>query len=74
MKKKIIIIGGTKPGHSTDYVGAELASKINADKLIIATNVDGVFDKDPNKYKKAKQIREITIDKLINRVKKIEVK
>ena len=67
MREKIIIMGGTKPGHSTDYVGAELASKINADKLIIATNVDGVYDEDPNKYINAKQIRIITADELIKK-------
>lgn len=67
MREKIIIMGGTKPGHSTDYVGAELASKINADKFIIATNVDGVYDEDPNKYSNAKQIKIITADELIKK-------
>lgn len=67
MREKIIIMGGTKPGHSTDYVGAELASKINADKFIIATNVDGVYDEDPNKYNNAKQIKTITADELIKK-------
>ncbi len=63
----IIIMGGTTPGHSTDMVGAELADKINASKFIIATNVDGVYDKDPNKFKDAKQIKEISIKQLIKK-------
>jgi len=67
MREKIIIMGGTKPGHSTDYVGAELASKINADKFIIATNVDGVYNEDPNKYNNAKQIKITTADELIKK-------
>lgn len=67
MREKIIIMGGTKPGHSTDYVGAELASKINANKFIIATNVDGVYDEDPNKNSNAKQIKIITADELIKK-------
>ena len=58
-------MGGTTPGHSTDMVGAELAEKVNADLFIIATNVDGVFDKDPNKYSDAKQLKEVAIDQLI---------
>ena len=58
-------MGGTTPGHSTDMVGAELAEKTKASKYIIATNVDGVYDKDPNKYRDAKQIKEIKIDDLI---------
>ena len=65
IKKPIVIMGGTTPGHSTDMVGAELAEKTKASKYIIATNVDGVYDKDPNKYRDAKQIKEIKIDDLI---------
>jgi len=63
----IIIMGGTTPGHSTDMVGAELASIVDASRYIIATNVDGIYDKDPNKYKDAKKIDEIEIDSLIKK-------
>ena len=65
MKNLVVIMGGTTPGHSTDMVAAELAEKTKATKLIIATNVDGVYTKDPNKYNDAKQIKEISIQKLI---------
>ena len=65
MSKKIIVMGGTTPGHSTDMVGAELAEKTQSSKFIIATNVDGVYDKDPNKFPDAKKYDEITIDELI---------
>ncbi len=61
----IVIMGGTTPGHSTDMVGAELAEKVNASKFIIATNVDGVYDKDPNKYSDAQKYDKIHIDNLI---------
>ena len=66
LKYPIVIMGGTTPGHSTDMVGAELAEKTNASKFIIATNVDGVYDKDPNKYNDAKQIKEISIKQLVD--------
>ncbi len=66
LDKPIVIMGGTTPGHSTDMVGAELAEKVSALKFIIATNVDGVYDKDPNLYSNAKQLKEISIEKLIN--------
>ncbi|MCK5636742.1 MAG: UMP kinase, partial [Thermoplasmatales archaeon] len=65
MVEPIVVMGGTTPGHSTDMVGAELAEKTNATKFIIATNVDGVYDKDPNKYKDATQIKEISVKQLI---------
>jgi uridylate kinase len=63
--KSIVIMGGTTPGHSTDMVGAELAEKIKADRFIIATNVDGIYNKDPNKYNDAKQLKKVTIKDLI---------
>ncbi len=65
LDNQIVVMGGTTPGHSTDMVGAEIAEKTNADLFIIATNVDGIFDKDPNKYKDAKQLKEVKIDQLI---------
>jgi uridylate kinase len=65
--KPIVIMGGTTPGHSTDMVGAELAEKTDANLLIIATNVDGIYDKDPNKFPNAKQLKEVKIDQLIER-------
>lgn len=65
MKDDIVIMGGTYPGHSTDFVGAELAITAKADQYIIATNVDGIYDKDPNKFSDAKQIPEISITSLL---------
>jgi len=61
----IVVMGGTKPGHSTDMVGAKIAEKTHSDLFIIATNVDGIFDKDPNEYTDAKQLKVVEIDQLI---------
>lgn len=62
---KIIVMGGTTPGHSTDMVAAELAEKTHASKFVIATNVDGVYNKDPNKFSDAVKYDEITIDEMV---------
>lgn len=67
IKKDIVVMGGTNPGHSTDMVGAKLAEKINADKFIVATNVDGVYDKDPNQYEDAEKIERISAKELIDK-------
>jgi uridylate kinase len=67
IKKPIVVMGGTTPGHSTDMVGAELSEKVGASKYIIATNVDGVYDKDPNEFKDAIQLKEISIKQLIKK-------
>jgi uridylate kinase len=61
----IVVMGGTDPKHSTDLVGAELAEKTHAVRFVNATNVDGIYDKDPKKYKDAKQLKEVTVDNLI---------
>ena len=63
---KIVVMGGTHPAHTTDAVAASLAEYIDADMLVVATNVDGVYDKDPRKYADAKKIKELTTKELLN--------
>ena len=47
----VIFSGGTgNPYFTTDTAATLRASEIKADLLIKATKVDGVYDKDPNKY------------------------
>ena len=53
------VIGGIAPGRSTDANGALAASKIKADLFIKLTDVDGVYDKDPKKFRDAKLLRNI---------------
>lgn len=61
----IILMGGTNPGHSTDFVGAELAAQTKAYRYVIATNVDGVYDKDPRTYTDALFLPRIHINDLL---------
>ena len=65
--ESIVIMGGTTAGHSTDMVAAELAEKTRADRLVIATNVDGIYDKDPNKFNDAKQLKTVKIEDLVKK-------
>lgn len=62
---RVVVMGGTTPGHSTDFVGAELAGKAGAERLVIATNVDGVYDKDPRAHGDAQRIERLDFDGLI---------
>lgn len=64
----IFVMGGTEPGHTTDAVAAMLASHCNADLMIIATNVDGVYDSDPKKNLNAKKFDRISGEKLLELV------
>ncbi len=61
-KDRIVIFGcGTgNPFFSTDTAAALRALEINADVVIKATNVDGIYTADPNKDKTAIKIDEIS--------------
>ena len=61
-KKSLIIVGGTKPGWSTDFVAISLAKKYRAKEIIIATNVPFIYDKDPNKFQGARPIKRISFE------------
>lgn len=62
----IVVTGGLHPGQSTNGTAALIAEKIKAEQFLNATDVDGVYDMDPNKYKKAKKFRQIELKNLKN--------
>jgi uridylate kinase len=64
LTRKIVVAGGLQPGHSTNAVAAIVAERIGANMLINATDVEGVYDKDPRKTPDARMYREIHIDAL----------
>ncbi|MFH1255300.1 MAG: UMP kinase [bacterium] len=57
--KKIIVASGWKPGWSTDYVAVIIAREYGAETILNLSNIDYVYDKDPNKHKNAKMIEKI---------------
>jgi uridylate kinase len=58
-KHRIVVMGGTHPGHTTDAVCAMLAEKVKADRMVITTNVDGIYTEDPKKSRKAQLLRNV---------------
>lgn len=42
-----VVLGGTEPGHTTDGVAALLATRTRALRLVNATDVEGIYDRDP---------------------------
>ena len=60
---KVVLMGGLIPGQSTNAVAALAAETVNAETLFNATNVDGVYDRDP-KESGAKRFDTITIVEL----------
>ena len=67
--KRVLVFGcGTgSPFFSTDTAAALRAADINADALLKATNVDGIYDKDPRKHTDAKKIDKITYLDVLNK-------
>ena len=62
----VVFAGGTgNPYFTTDTAATLRASEIGADMLIKATKVDGVYDKDPNKYPDAVKLDTISYDKAL---------
>lgn len=73
-KKTVVLFGGGigNPYFSTDTACALRAIEIKADTIMIAKNgVDGVYDKDPNKYKDAKFIKSMTFTEMNERKLKV---
>jgi uridylate kinase len=63
---KILVMGGLKPGMTTDTVAALIAERINADLLVKGTDQDGVYNKDPKKYGDAVKLDRLSFDDLAN--------
>ncbi|WP_150466878.1 UMP kinase [Francisella sp. SYW-9] len=64
--KVLIFAGGTgNPFVTTDTTASLRAVEIGADALLKATTVDGVYDKDPNKYLDAKRFGKITFSEVV---------
>jgi len=59
-QKGILVSGGWQPGGSTDYITASLAAKYGAKRIAVATNIDFIYNKDPQKYPGAKKQLKLT--------------
>ena len=66
-KGRVVIFGAGSgnPYFSTDTAAALRAAEIEADVILLAKNVDGVYDKDPNKFSDAKKYDTLTYMEVI---------
>jgi uridylate kinase len=55
-RSRIVVLGGTEPGHTTDGVAGLLAERLRAQRLVNATKVPGLFERDPRKDPSARKI------------------
>jgi uridylate kinase len=63
-ERNIVVMGGLKPGITTDAVAALVAERIDADLLVKGTDQEGVYDKDPRKYADAVKLDSLSFDDL----------
>ena len=57
--KPVVIASGWKPGNSTDYDAILLCEDYGVRSVINLSNINQVYNKDPNKFKDAKAIDKI---------------
>jgi isopentenyl phosphate kinase len=58
-KKSFCVLSG-------DQIASYLALKLKAEKIIFAIDVDGIYDKDPKKFKNAKLLSKISGPEILN--------
>jgi uridylate kinase len=63
---KIVVMGGLKPGITTDAVAALVAERVKADLLVKGTDQDGIYNKDPRKYADAVKLDHLSFGDLPN--------
>jgi uridylate kinase len=67
-KGKIVVMGGTVPGHTTDAVSAMVAASVNAKRIVNATSVEAAYSADPKKHPDAQRYDELTHGQLYDLV------
>jgi uridylate kinase len=61
---KVMVMGGLKPGLTTDAVAALVAERVKADLLVKGTDQDGVYTRDPRKHSDAVKLDSLSFDEL----------
>jgi len=61
---KIVVMGGVRPGMTTDAVAATVAERVRAELLVKATDQNGIYTKDPRRYLDAEKIDNLSFDDL----------
>ena len=69
-KGRILVMGGTSPGHTTDAVAAMVALRLGAARIVNATSVDAAYSTDPKKHGDAVRYSRLTHKQLYELVDK----
>ncbi len=63
-RNRVAVMGGLRPGITTDTVAAIVAQRWRADLLVKASDQNGIYTDDPRTNKKAKKLDKITYEKM----------
>ena len=69
----VAVMGGVVPAQTTDAVAAALAEYVDADLLVYATSVPGVFTADPNEDPDAERQDELSASGLVDIISQMEM-
>ena len=63
-RNRVAVMGGLRPGITTDTVAAIVAQRWRADLLVKASDQNGIYTDDPRTNKKAKKLDKITYERM----------
>jgi uridylate kinase len=63
-RNRVAVMGGLRPGITTDTVAAIVAQRWHADLLVKASDQNGIYSADPRVNKKAKKLDHISYEKM----------
>jgi len=63
-RNRVAVMGGLKPGITTDTVAAIVAAKWRADVLVKASDQNGIYTEDPRVNKRAKKLDKLTYERM----------
>ncbi len=69
----VSVMGGVAPAQTTDAVGAALAEYVDADLLVYATSVPGVYSDDPNETDEATKYDQLSAAELVDVIAGLEM-
>lgn len=61
---KVVVMGGLRPGMTTDTVAAMIAEGMKANMLVKASDQEGIYDKDPRKHSGAVKLDHLKFEDL----------
>lgn len=67
-----IVLGVATPGQTSDTTSSLFAEQVKADRWVNISNVDAIYNKDPNKFKTAKKFKIMTHKQLVELAQKYD--